>query len=336
MTLTQAWERYKRDKDDAAKEMLVTEYTPLIHFVLGQIHLPYTPLMQFEDAMSYGFIGLLDALEKFDPSRGFKFETYAVARIRGAVRDGMRETQWMPRSVLQKMSQVEKAMQRLESEQGRPPTEDETADALGLTKQAFQSLLNDISPVTLYSLEEVVFETKDGEAITLGDTLADHESPSPQESAEWEEHKRLLSEAIESLPEREKLVVALYCYEELTLKEIGEVMGISSSRVCQLYTHALIRLRSYLSAYHQEVFGSAPEVTKRRAGRRPKQSSPEEAVMHGSGHQHQPPAIAAGKDSRRGKAPTNTAKSAPSASASFKYRRGTTRPTEKSILPLAV
>ncbi|MCS6860184.1 MAG: sigma-70 family RNA polymerase sigma factor, partial [Abditibacteriales bacterium] len=150
MTLAQAWERYKKDKDYAAKERLVAEYTPLIHFVLGQIHLPYTPLMQFEDAVSYGFLGLLDALDKFDPSRGFKFETYAVARIRGAVRDGMRETQWMPRSVLQKMSQVEKVMQRLEAEQGRPPTEEETADALGMTRQAFQSLLNDISPVTLY------------------------------------------------------------------------------------------------------------------------------------------------------------------------------------------
>ncbi|MCS6861902.1 MAG: sigma-70 family RNA polymerase sigma factor, partial [Abditibacteriales bacterium] len=185
-----------------------------------------------------------------------------------------------------------------------------------------------------YSLEEVVFETKDGEPITLGDTLADHGSLNPQEAVEWEEHKRLLAEAIDALPDREKLVVALYCYEELTLKEIGEVMGISSSRVCQLYTHALMRLRNYLSAYHQEVFGRAPEVTKRRAGRRPKHASSEEAMRHGSGRQ--PPALAVGKDSRRGKAPANPAKSAAPASTPFKYRRGTTRPTEKGILPLAV
>jgi RNA polymerase sigma factor for flagellar operon FliA len=335
MTLKQAWERYKSNKDVAAKERLVTEYTPLIHFVLGQIHLPFTPLMQFEDAMSYGFLGLLDALDKFDPERGFKFETYAVARIRGSIRDGMRETQWMPRSVLQKMSQVEKAMQRLEAEQGRPPTEEETADALGLTKQAFQDILSDISPITLFSLEEVIFETKDGEPITLGETLADRDGVSPQESAEWEEHKRLLGQAIEALPDREKLVVALYCYEELTLKEIGEVMGISSSRVCQLYTHALIRLRSFLASYHQEIFGSAPQGTRRRAGRRPKQASTtEEVVTHGSGH-HRAAATADG-DRRRGKASASAAEPTTPTNAAYPYRRGTSRPRAKTFLPLAI
>jgi RNA polymerase sigma factor for flagellar operon FliA len=332
--MEQAWEHYKSTGDVAAKDKLVSEYTPLIHFVLGQIHLPFSPLMQFEDAISYGFLGLLDALDKFDPSRGFKFETYAVARIRGSIRDGMRETQWMPRSVLQKMSLVEKAMQRLEAEQGRAPTEDETADALGMTKKAFQEMLTDISPITLFSLEEIIFETNDGEPITLGETLADRESASPHEAAEWEEHKRLLTQAIESLPDREKLVVALYCYEELTLKEIGEVMGISSSRVCQIYTHALIRLRGYLTSHHHEIFNGASTEPRRRAGRRPKQASTTEEVTHGVGTQRN--GAAAGANSRRGKAPASAATPAASASATLKYNRGTTRPREKGVLPVAV
>ena len=199
------------------------------------------------DLVSYGIFGLIDALEKFDPAREIKFETYAIPRIRGAIIDELRSLDWVPRSVRTRARQIERAIAVLERELMRAPTDDEIAKKLGIEPEELEDSLREISRTSVAALDELWSPMGGGDQIALIDTIEDGSGPDPESSLEQTEIREALAEAISSLPEREKLVVTLYYYEELTLREIGEVLGVTESRVSQLHTKAILRLKAHLA-----------------------------------------------------------------------------------------
>ena len=195
-----------------------------------------------------GEFGLIDAIDKFDTERGIKFETYTISRIRGAIIDELRSYDWVPRSVRAKARMVERAYSTLEHKLGRTPSDAEVAQELGMSDKEFQQILTQISFVGLVALDELIGLGGDkGDNLTLGDTLADTGGQDPTAAFEVEELRHLLAEAINWLPEREKIVITLYYYEGLTLAEIGQVLAVTESRVCQMHTKAVLMLRSRMS-----------------------------------------------------------------------------------------
>jgi RNA polymerase sigma factor FliA len=200
------------------------------------------------DLISYGLGGLISAIERFDPSREIKFETYAITRIRGAIIDELRTLDWVPRSVRARAREIERANMKLEARFQRAPTDEEMATELEISVDDFQEALLQISNSTIVALDEL-WNSSDasGDQVSLLDTLPDRDAPDPQQVVDQSELRDRISDAIAALPEREKLVVALYYYENLTLREIGEVLGVTESRVSQLHTKAVLRLRSKLA-----------------------------------------------------------------------------------------
>ena len=199
------------------------------------------------DLISYGLVGLIGAIERFEPERGIKFETFAMTRIRGSIIDELRSLDWVPRSVRSRAREIETAQAKLEHELQRAPTEAELAAKLGMTESELQSALLEIANSSVYALDELwTVSDSSGDQVSLLDTIADDGAADPQEALASNEVKDRLTEAIGSLPEREQLVVALYYYENLTLREIGEVLGVTESRVSQLHTKAVMRLKSHL------------------------------------------------------------------------------------------
>src|SRR5579875_1742988 len=218
--LRDLWRRYKASGDERARERLV---------------------------VSYALSGLIAAIERFDLSREIKFETYAITRIRGAIIDELRTLDWVPRSVRARAREIERANTKLEARLRRAPTDEEMAAELGISLEEFQDSLLQISNSTIVALDEL-WNSPDssGDSVSLLDTLADRDAPDPQAIVDQSELRDRIAEAIAALPEREKLVVALYYYENLTLREIGEVLGVTESRISQLHTKAVLRLRSKL------------------------------------------------------------------------------------------
>jgi RNA polymerase sigma factor for flagellar operon FliA len=191
--------------------------------------------------------GLIDGLEKFEPARGNKFETYAIPRIKGAIIDELRSLDWVPRSVRTRAREIERAIAELERNLMRAPTDEEIASKVGITESELEDSLTEISRSSMAALDELWTPQGGGDQIALIDTIEDSQGPDPEVSLEQTELKEALGEAIARLPEREKLVVTLYYYEELTLREIGEVLGVTESRVSQLHTKAVLRLKARLS-----------------------------------------------------------------------------------------
>src|SRR5690606_38554559 len=213
---------------------LLLHYSPLVKYVAGRVAVGLPQNVEHADLVSYGIFGLIDAVEKFDPERGYKFETYAIARIKGAILDELRSIDWVPRSVRAKARALEKAYAKLEGQLHRTPTDEEVAAELGLTDEQFQSLLSQLSFVGLVALDELLSVSGErGESMTLGDTIPDS-GEGPVGAYEVEEMRQLLAESINRMPEREKIVLTLYYYEGLTLAEIGQVLGVTESRVCQI------------------------------------------------------------------------------------------------------
>ncbi len=243
--LNNCWHRYKQSGDPQAKETLIMAYAPLVKYVVGRLAMGLPAYVDADDLYSYGIFGLLDALERFEVERGIRFETYALTRIRGAIWDGVRTADWVPRSVRQKARELERAILTLEQRLGRAASDAEVSGALGLSDEEYSALLTEVSGAAILSLDETL--RHDGEShIRLGETLIDPSTPSPDaEIISADEHQEL-ADAILHLPERERLVLTLYYYEGLTLKEIGVVLDVSESRVCQLHTKAIARLRTRL------------------------------------------------------------------------------------------
>jgi RNA polymerase sigma factor FliA len=245
--LRDLWRRYKDEGDDGARERLVVAYSPMVKFVAGRLGAGLPSHVEDADLISYGLVGLIGAIERFEPERGIKFETFAMTRIRGAIIDELRSLDWVPRSVRSRAREIEAAQTKLEHELQRAPSEGELASKLNMTEAELQSALLEIANSSVYALDELwTVSDSSGDQVSLLDTIADEGAADPQEALATTEVKDRLTEAIGGLPEREQLVVALYYYENLTLREIGEVLGVTESRVSQLHTKAVMRLKSHL------------------------------------------------------------------------------------------
>jgi len=246
------WDDYKASGSREARDRLIVRYSPLVKYVAGRVAVGLPQNVEQSDLVSYGIFGLIDAIEKFDLDRGFKFETYAIARIKGAILDELRSIDWVPRSVRAKARALEKAYAKLEADLHRTPTDEELAEELNMTEEQLQSTLSQISFVGLVALDEMLSVSGDrGESVSLGDTIADS-GEGPVAAYEVEEMRQILAEAINRMGEREKIVLTLYYYEGLTLAEIGQVLGVTESRVCQIHTKAVLQLRSKLAASERE------------------------------------------------------------------------------------
>ncbi|HEX8959469.1 MAG TPA: RNA polymerase sigma factor WhiG [Solirubrobacterales bacterium] len=245
--LRDLWRRYKGDGDASARERLVVAYSPMVKFVAGRLGAGLPSHVEDSDLISYGLMGLIGAIERFDPERGIKFETFAMTRIRGAIIDELRSLDWVPRSVRSRAREIEAAQSALEHELQRAPSEAELAAKLGVSEDELRTSLLEIANSSVYALDELwTISDSSGDQVSLLDTISDPGAEDPQESLATSEVKDRLTEGLASLPEREQLVVALYYYESLTLREIGEVLGVTESRVSQLHTKAVMRLKSAL------------------------------------------------------------------------------------------
>jgi len=242
--LAETWRLYKEHNDSRARDQLILAYSPLVKYVAGRMSSGLPAHIEEEDLVSYGLLGLIGALERFDLSRNIKFETYAVSRIKGAIIDELRALDWVPRSVRSWARKVEAAVTELENRLARAPTDEETAERLGIGVEEFQDILNQISCASIIALDEFWDTASPGQdKVNLIDTIEDADAPDPSRAYRIQSLKETLAAAIERLPERERIVIGLYYYEGLTLKEIGEILGVTESRVSQLHTKAVLRLR---------------------------------------------------------------------------------------------
>jgi RNA polymerase sigma factor for flagellar operon FliA len=247
--LRELWSRYKKEGDEKARERLVLAYSPLVKFVAGRMSSGLPAHIEEADLISYGLLGLIGAIERFDPGREIKFETFAVARIKGSIIDELRSLDWVPRSVRAKAREIEAAHAKVERMLGRTPTDEEVSEELGVSMDDFQESLLQISNSSVMALDELwAVSDSSGDQVSLLDTMKDPSAVDPARELGVSELKDRLANAISRLPEREKLVVALYYYENLTLREIGEVLGVTESRVSQLHTKAVLRLKSRLQS----------------------------------------------------------------------------------------
>ena len=241
--LTDEW-RTESEIDNALdRDRLIVKYLPLVKYVLGKISIYLPQHLDEEDLIEAGIIGLIDAAEKFDPGRQVKFKTYAIPRVRGAILDELRSQDWIPRSARKKARTLEEAYNTLHDRWDRDPTIDEMAEELGVTSKEVNKLLSDVSFASLLSLETSQEGREEGSS-TIGAGLTNPRSVDPADAYELAEQKRLLADAIASLPEQERLVITLYYFEDLLLKEIGDIMGLSESRVSQLHSKAVFMLRA--------------------------------------------------------------------------------------------
>lgn len=247
--LAAIWHAFKSTGDIDARERLILQYAPLVKYVASRVATGLPASVDQADLVSYGMFGLIDALQKFEPVRGNKFETYAIPRIRGAIIDELRAMDWVPRSVRFKQREIEKALTDLESMLKRQPTERELAERLGMSMHELHEVITQISFVSVLALDETVSVGADrGEKVSLVDTLAD-KGFDPSTGVESQETRGLLAAAINELSEREKIVVTLYYFEGLTLAEIGDILGVTESRVCQIHTKAVGVLRGQMTEY---------------------------------------------------------------------------------------
>jgi RNA polymerase sigma factor for flagellar operon FliA len=241
------WDEFARTRDPRLRERLILHYSPLVKYVAGRMGVGLPAAVDTADFVSFGIFGLIDAIERYEPDRAIKFETYAINRIRGAIIDELRALDWIPRSVRQKARAIERAGADLEARHGRSPTEAELADELGITLAELHQTFSKLSLVNVIALDDVLSrDPAAGDGISLMETLEDLSAEDPETAYETRETRRMLARAINSLADREKTVVTLYYFEGLTLAEIGGVLGVTESRTCQIHTKAVLQLRSKL------------------------------------------------------------------------------------------
>lgn len=240
-----AWHKFKVGGDTRSRDMLISHYAYLVKITAGRVVTSLPPNVERDDLISAGIIGLIKAIDQFDTKREVKFETYAIALIRGAILEMLREEDWVPRSVRERVKALERTYLDLEGRLGRPATEEEVAEAMGIEIDSFHALLADTGRASLLSLDDVVLSSDGNEKIHLADVVFD-EAADTSRDVESGAVRQSLGEGIDRLPDRERLVIALYYYEGLTFKEIGKILEVSESRVYQLHTQAVLRLRGYL------------------------------------------------------------------------------------------
>ncbi|MBA2474394.1 MAG: RNA polymerase sigma factor WhiG [Actinobacteria bacterium] len=241
------WLEYRRTSDPGLRDRLILTYAPLVKYVAGRLASGLPAHVDDDDLVSYGLLGLIGAIERYDPERDVKFETYAITRIKGSIIDELRALDWVPRSVRSRARDIERTIGELESRLGRAPSDEELAGKLGLSQDELNESLSDISRTSIAALDELWTVSAGGDQVALIDTIEDSHGPDPLSFLAQSEQREAIGEAIAGLPEREKLVITLYYYEELTLREIGEVLGVTESRVSQLHTKAVLRLKARLA-----------------------------------------------------------------------------------------
>ncbi len=230
------------------REEVIKQYSPMIKYVANRIAMRLPPHIEVDDLISVGVLGLIDAITKYDPTRGAKFKTYAEFRVRGAILDELRSMDWVPRSVRQKASNIDSVVQKLQSKLGRPPEDEEVAGEMGISLDQFFDTLNETKSMPVLSLEGLGIAKETGEQQSLLDCLAGKSDTDPQIQIRLNELKEIIAQAIDTLPEQARLMISLYYYEELTMKEIGAVLDVTESRVSQIHSKAVFKLCTELKA----------------------------------------------------------------------------------------
>ena len=241
------WLEFGRTHDKGIRDRLILTYAPLVKYVAGRLGSGLPAHVDEGDLVSYGLLGLIGAIERYDPTRDIKFAAHAIARIKGAIIDELRALDWVPRSVRSRAREIERAIAELEAKLGTAPTDEQIAAKIGISVDELEESLTDIARSSIAALDELWSVSGEGDQISLMDTIEDESGPRPEAALDQTEMREALADAIARLPEREKLVVTLYYYEELTLREIGEVLGVTESRVSQLHTKAILRLKARLA-----------------------------------------------------------------------------------------
>jgi RNA polymerase sigma factor for flagellar operon FliA len=263
--LDELWSEFTHHRSQPLRDRLVLHYAPMVKYVAGRVGTGLPQHVDAADLVQAGIFGLIEAIDRFEPERGWKFETYAMQRVRGAILDDLRAQDWVPRSVRSKARAVQAALGRLESTLHRSPTDAEVAAEADLSPAELQSLYKELSMTSVIALEDLMGGDSDSGGLSAADVLADAHAPDPVAVLESEEARALLAAAVAGLPERDRTVVTLYYFENLTLAEIGGVLGVTESRICQLHTRAVLRLRTRIA----EVTGDrVPDASARPRARR--------------------------------------------------------------------
>ena len=240
----QLWRKYKKTKSPELREEIIRKYLYLVKYVAGRVAINLPSNVEFGDLVSYGILGLFDAIEKYDVEQGNKFETYAVSRVRGSIMDELRKLDWAPRLLRKKAREVEKKTKELEEELGRMVTDEELASALGISVTQLNKLYSELSATSFLSLDEV-WENEDGnKSVSRLQVVEDNAVTNQFQHLEIKEAKDIIAKVLEQLPEKERLVMVLYYYENLTLREIGQVLSVTESRVCQIHTKVILKLKN--------------------------------------------------------------------------------------------
>ena len=246
-TEEELWLQYRKTKDPSIREAFIKQYAPLVKYVAGKVAVGMPNNVEFDDLVGYGVFGLIDAIDKYDPEKNVKFKTYAVTRIRGAIFDELRLIDFVPRSVRQKTREIETTISSLEAQLGRTASDQEIAGAMGIDEAEYMKVIQKISGTSIISLNDLWYSGDDNDKVSIGDSIESPSSLNPDVMVVNEEIRRVIVEAINDLPDKEKKILVLYYYEDLTLKDIGRVLQVTESRVSQLHTKAVLHLRSKLT-----------------------------------------------------------------------------------------
>lgn len=248
------WVEFAKSKFPTLRDKIIRKYMPLVKYVAGKISVGLPASMEFDDLVGFGQFGLLDAINKYDLNKKVKFKTYAVTRIRGAIFDEMRQLDWVPRSVRQKTREIEDTISELEAKLSRPATDAEIAKEMNITEEEYQHTVMKISGTSVLSLNDVWYSGDDSDHVSIGDSIESPQSLNPDVQVEREEIRKVIIQAINELPEKEKMVIVLYYHEDLTFKEIGQVLDVSESRISQLHSNANLHLRAKLTNFRKGIF----------------------------------------------------------------------------------
>lgn len=249
LAFSDIWRRWRECQEQSARQELVQKYAKIVKYVAGRMAIGLPHYVEFSDLMSAGLLGLIQAIDNFDHLRGIKFETYAIPRIRGAILDELRSQDWFPRSLRRKAKQLEEAFSTLEARLGRPATNQEVADALQIDVGELDGILGEVAVATIMSLDADTSGEESEQSNSLGDHLADPRAEDVERTIAAQEMRELIARRLAELPDKEQLVLVLYYYEELTLKEIGEILDVTESRVCQIHTKAIMRLKGKIQRH---------------------------------------------------------------------------------------